>query len=186
MKAGVILTFTPEECIRLENETIQAALRKSRPKIKVPFRCYIYCNRENNKKDELWCKQQEETHCRKTINYYKQNGRIIGEFTCDWISEIHPLLMDSRHIWDGRDLSNRVKYTQFISELMFKNVDDILDYTNKSKNWTTYCWHIDKIKIYTKPEDLDRFYYYKKTGKIYTKTQFKRVPRSWGYAAEVE
>ena len=56
---AVLLSIRPEWCEKILNGEKTVEIRKNRPSLKMPFKCYIYCT--------------------------KPVGNVIGEFTCDKI-----------------------------------------------------------------------------------------------------
>lgn len=63
MSKAVMLSIRPKWCEKIANGEKTVEVRKTRPKLDTPFKCYIYCT----------------------------NGKVIGEFTCDRIYELAPL-----------------------------------------------------------------------------------------------
>lgn len=74
---SVLISINPKWCqlISIGKKTFE--LRKTKPKLKVPFKCYVYCTKNRNDKDIL------EIHSGGKIK--KANGKVIGEFICDKI-----------------------------------------------------------------------------------------------------
>ena len=63
MSKAVLISIRPEWCEKIINGRKTIEVRKTRPKMDTPFKCYIYkCG----------------------------NGKVIGEFTCDRIDKIIP------------------------------------------------------------------------------------------------
>ena len=56
---AVLISIRPEWCEKILNGEKTVEIRKNRPSLKMPFKCYIYCT--------------------------KPVGNVIGEFTCDKI-----------------------------------------------------------------------------------------------------
>lgn len=59
MNKAVLISIRPEWCEKILNGEKTVEIRKNRPSLKMPFKCYIYCT--------------------------KPVGNVIGEFTCDKI-----------------------------------------------------------------------------------------------------
>lgn len=66
-KQAVLISIQPKWCEKIEKAEKTLEIRKSAPKLRPPFKCYIY--RTQSKKGELGC--------------------VIGEFVCDGIEEIN-------------------------------------------------------------------------------------------------
>lgn len=74
MTGSIMLSIRPLYCKLIASEKKKVELRKNEPKIKTPFKCYIYCTKggsDAKKKGQLF-------FC----------GRVIGEFVCNAIFPI--------------------------------------------------------------------------------------------------
>ena len=73
---SVLLSIRPEWCERIASSKKTIEVRKTRPKLETPFKCYIYC-------------QEGGPILTHSIDQklYAVNGRVIGEFVCDCILE---------------------------------------------------------------------------------------------------
>lgn len=119
---------------------------------------------------------------------YTGRGQVIGEFVCDYITDIKPFGFD--------DIAGFEKQTCLTSA-------DIVKYLN---GFYGYGWHISDLKIYDKPKELSEFYrvcdfdkcdncphlYVENTPSSYEtwcefdeKIPITRPPRSWCYVEEV-
>ena len=71
MKA-VLISIQPKWCELIASGKKTVEVRKTKPKLETPFKCYIYCT--NWKDNTYWA------------NHYKGKlGKVIGEFLCDGI-----------------------------------------------------------------------------------------------------
>ena len=71
---SVLISIQPKWCELIASGKKTVEVRKTRPKLDLPFKCYIY---------ETKGKQVEKiTGC--DITYYGR-GKVIGEFVCDKI-----------------------------------------------------------------------------------------------------
>lgn len=64
---SVLMSIRPCWCNLIANGQKTLEIRKSRPKIETPFKCFIYCTKESHRYPGI------------------VSGRIIGEFVCDSI-----------------------------------------------------------------------------------------------------
>lgn len=148
---SVLISIQPKWCELIANGKKTVEVRKTRPKIDVPFKCYIYCTSSNVHE----CLMQNESgvnliHC---INYKTaiscggeiSNGKVIGEFVCDWIEEIgySPYM-------HGEYISN-IENLHIISCVDFSQMFDYI------ADGYGYGWHISDIVIYDKPKGLSEF-----------------------------
>ena len=86
MSKAVLISIRPKWAEKIASGEKTIEVRKTRPKIETPFKCYIYCTIDGIKKMPK--------------DYIAENferGKVIGEFTCDRIYELAPL----NHAPDG-------------------------------------------------------------------------------------
>lgn len=76
MKA-VLISVRPKWVEKIANGEKTIEVRKTRPKLQTPFKCYIYETQGWVEKDGIMA--------------FRLGGRVIGEFTCDRIYELAPL-----------------------------------------------------------------------------------------------
>ncbi len=136
-KKAVLLSIKPKYCELIANGKKTIEVRKTKPKLEPPFKCYIYCTISNNR----LIKSDIST----TIDYIAKNsGKVIGEFVCDEIFPMSITYSDPNH-----RLSQR--------EFPFTCLTDkeIMDYLGNGKRG--YGWHISELKIYETPKELGKF-----------------------------
>lgn len=114
-------------------------VRKTKPSIPTPFKCYIYCCKAKSQ----WRYSNYEgayENSKGEIVYAQQH--VIGEFICDKVST-YP-----RNYKFGYEISeNEFNETALTAE-------QFVDYGNGG---TLYGWHISDVKIYDKPKELKDF-----------------------------
>lgn len=164
-KKAVILSIRPEWCrkILLGEKTIE--VRKTRPKIYDPFKCYIYCTLSGSNelfKDAL----RGDVALWNSEKWWEKKGHVVGEFICNRI-------YDYTAFWDFG--SNISEYEMLQRSCLTK--EQIKKYENpKVIDGTMYCgvhaWNIEKLVVYDTPKPLDAF------GLV-------RAPQSWAYCKEI-
>lgn len=163
MKA-VLLSVKPEYCELIASGKKTIEVRKTRPKIETPFKCYIYCTKQKRKmpydlySDELYRLPNGEIKygCSIELSSYSPteyskdnflNGKIIGEFICDGILDLHD---------NGKEFV--IPLNRGISELLMPlsclSYKELRDYANGKQ---LYGWHIANLKIYAEPKELSEF-----------------------------
>lgn len=172
---SVLISINPKWCdlIVLGKKTIE--VRKTRPKMGTPFKCYIYCTKDRHNALVVRNGQAKKIICDNsdTAIYCggcPGNGKVIGEFVCDEI-----LVIAGHKFYDdvGRFIYDRIQDAC----LTEKEIDDYLD------GKYGYGWHISNLVIYDKPMELSEFqhcganYHYNPT--------VSQPPQSWFYAEEV-
>ena len=107
------------------------------------------------------------------------NGKVIGEFTCDYIRSLFNVstddwqsLVGSSHDWE-KELAKRA----CLSEVKLKEY---------AKGKLCYAWHISNLKLYDKPKELGQFInsssiFENKSEGTVGFTGIKRPPQSWCY-----
>ena len=159
MKA-VLISIKPKWCELIASGKKTVEVRKNRPKLETPFKCYIYCT--NGQSEALWRYRGEYYYDQQFPNERpdKANGKVIGEFVCDGI-----------YYWGYTWLPDMI-HIQDMSRLSCVSDDDLLKYSNGAKD-KLYAWHISNLVIYDKPKELSEF-------------GIKRPPQSWCYAEELK
>lgn len=123
--ADVMLSIRPKWCELIANGKKTIEVRKTRPKLETPFKCYIYQTLP------------------KSGDWNERDGRVIGEFVCDWITEY-------RFPYDYNE--NRVVFSlRVLANLAPK---DALKYGGGK---TLFGWHISDLVVYEKPKKLHEF-----------------------------
>lgn len=128
---AVILSIQPHWCKSIVDGKKTLEVRKSKPKLSVPFTCYIYCTKHSKSKFEDSIDE-------------KSRGMIIGEFECDRINE--EVLFNS-FLYDSMTLSTDE------SLLSLEEVKAYLGVYHKefAKKYKFYSWHISNLHVYKKP-----------------------------------
>ena len=135
---SVLISIQPKWCELIASGKKTVEVRKTKPKLETPFKCYIYCTKDN-------------TFAEKTLRgfddngkaiYYKANkGKVIGEFVCDRIVQFENSLFD-----------------EVLPETIARScvpMYDLLVYLGKQDYG--YGWHISDLVIYDKPRELSEF-----------------------------
>ena len=141
---SILISIQPKwvEKICSGEKTIE--VRKTRPKIDTPFKCYIY---------ETKCEYKTGTcifaYGVELKRTRKGRGKVIGEFVCDKVYDIKPY-------FDRPNLLTQYecgwKHGEEFTCLSFS---DFFSYLKEDKG---YGCHISKLKIYDKPKELSEFY----------------------------
>ena len=134
MKA-ILISIQPKWCEKIAAHQKSLELRKSKPNISIPFKCYIYQTRYKwafNMLRRLGMKELADTL---TIGF----GKVIGEFVCD-------------HILGHCEMAN----ADIAEQQSYVRRKDILAYSGGKE---VFGWHISDQKIYDKPKDIREFFY---------------------------
>lgn len=186
MKKAVLISIRPgwvEEILSGE-KTLE--VRKTKPKLETPFKCYIYCTKGVDAADRLWVLREKirkdyyglAAVCanleKQPENHSLGNGKVVAEFACDQIVPIVPA-MEPYGIYDVDD--------DFVAQTCLEN-GALWDYGSGA---TLHGWHISDLKVYDKPVALAAFRRAElPTGLRYEDSQIKRPPQSWCYVEELK
>ena len=168
---AVILSIQSKRCELIASGKKTIEVRKTKPKIPTPFKCYIY-----------------ETKGSRGI------GKVIGEFICTKIDRIQKRGINdnfdycylSLNVFGNDDIE--IEITDIKKSCIKK--DELNSYGSNSN--VLYAWHISDLVIYEEPQELSEFskpcptfegpcgickYFYDYD----CHNQIKRPPQSWCY-----
>ena len=136
MKA-VLMSIKPKYCELISSGKKTVEVRKTKPKLETPFKCYIYCTASNVHEclmvNENGAKLIYASNYKTAIPFGGRiaNGKVIGEFVCDYITDCRDIDMDCTCL----------------------TLDEWLKYTKGHKG-AVWGWHISDLVIYDKPKEL--------------------------------
>lgn len=185
---SVLISIRPKWCELIASGKKTLEVRKTRPKLEVPFKAYIYCTSGTGKNTfnvpvshEQLAKHYAETGSMECLNCPIGNGKVIGEFICDTFAIDKTFGHDA--LFNGAACMSEIECAAY------------------STCSPIYGWHISDLKIYEKSKDLRDFYTLKKcnscrksgyesTGCIFDEdcivpAVITRPPQSWCYVEEV-
>lgn len=132
---SVLISIRPKWCELIASGKKTVELRKTVPKLPLPFKCYIYMTKGYASypvSNGMMC-------------HNNGGGHVIGEFICDEIVPICVFENGSIQNWNHFDLPRAcVSY------------DDMARYIGDGKKG--YGWHISELVIYDKPKELREFF----------------------------
>lgn len=134
MKA-VLISINPIWCEGIASGKKKVEIRKTKPKLGTPFRCFIYETKGIT--DTPWV--DEDGHL-----IFQGRGAVIGEFVCYNIVPVEVL-------WNGH-IKNWLYYELKDSCVPY---EEMAKYIGCGK--TGYGWKIAELKIYEKPKPLSEF-----------------------------
>lgn len=197
MSKAVLMSIKPNFCELIASGKKTIEVRKTRPKLQPPFKCYIYETSQKYKKGTgiyLYGVELKGTA--------QGQGKVIGEFVCDNVS---PILGKYNDKW----ALDKACLTVEEAGNYLGRIDGPMCYTiYGTKNG--YAWHISDLVVYDTPKELGMFYRYIKlkdyhfcTGCPYRETPkftfpcneckheawakkyLTKPPKSWCYVEEV-
>lgn len=187
MSKAVLISIRPKWCEKIARGEKTIEVRKTRPKLEPPFKCYIYCTKAKERligilKDgdenygetyhgkPVFIKLDEGSVC----DMWGKRQKVIGEFTCDQIYELETQSPGGSYSVVGEDkpTTNRVARESCLG---------LADMHRYLQSKTGYGWHISELKIYDAPKDLDEFTFLRETKFGSEPVTIKRPPQSWRY-----
>ena len=197
MSKAVMLSIRPKWVEKIASGEKAIEVRKTRPKLDTPFKCYIYCTKDkhlafmqNRFGTKLIACMDAETAI--PVGGAVGNGKIIGEFTCDRIYELETKARGGSYYVKNEDQPT----TNFIARQSCLDLKDMHDYLHAQKG---YGWHITDLRIYDTPRELSEFrraidpcdschaeYTWECKGCEKLSGDIKRPPQSWCYVEVTE
>ena len=153
MGKAVTLSIHPKWCEKICRGEKTVEVRKNRPKLETPFKCYIYCTKDT--KMQWWTGSRysyADDHSHNTFDKCG-NGKVIGEFVCDCVTPLCNICTDNwKRLTGGlhrieKEIVNQACLTE--AQLQTYAV---------GKN--CFAWHISNLKIYDTPKELNEFWVY--------------------------
>ena len=144
---SVLISIRPEWCEKIANKVKNLEIRKTVPKLKPPFKVYIYCTSGppylNSHNGYVYLDERDRLGFRGQGLYRRLNPGIIGEFVCDRIDS-----------WNYHIHDNDTITLERASELSRVSEDELLKYADLGH---FYAWHISDLVIYEHPMELGMF-----------------------------
>lgn len=211
---SIMISIQPQWVSKILNKEKLVEIRKTKPKCELPCKVYIYCTKPKKwwafsnwgaTSDELVWKIKDKVKMCNGLEVWdddceKLNGKVVAEFTLNKVDTLE------------RDLNDWLPKNRYdISNDLLKDIN-----LNQNELWNygqgkiLYAWHIDNLKIYDKPKELDEFYGakecpYKDWGDVnnigcweyccemfsrgecrFGHLKLERPPQSWCYVKELE
>lgn len=149
MSKAVLISIRPQWCQKIASGEKTIEVRKTKPKLETPFKCYIYCTRD---KHLAFMQNQTGTNliaCMEVdaaipVGGAIGNGKVIGEFTCE---RIVPITYDGGRLWCPTNAA--------FSPATCLSQTEIIAYIGDKGR--CYGWHISDLRIYDTPKELSEF-----------------------------
>lgn len=180
MSKAVLISIRPKWCEKIINGDKTIEVRKTRPKLDTPFKCYIYCTLPKYPHEDFIATNYPRPQ-------FYGGGKVIGEFTCDRIYELETKARSGSYYVKNEDQPT----TNFIARQSCLDLKDMHHYLHAQ---TGYGWHITDLRIYDAPRELSEFrratdpcdscraeYTWECKGCEKLSGDIKRAPQSWCY-----
>lgn len=136
MSKAVLISIQPKWLELIEKGKKTVEVRKTRPKMEPPFKCYLYCTKGDSS-------TAEDDFTVYTPPHYipvKGNGKVVGEALCD---AIYPIAYTRDGFADKVDC-----------ETTCMSPGDFLAYGGGEP---LYGWNLCGVKIYDRPKYISEF-----------------------------
>ncbi len=179
MSKAVMISIRPKWCEKICRGEKSIEVRKTRPKLETPFKCYIYRTKGTVPHiiNDKWVQMEV-------------GGTIIGEFICDRIYELETRSPGGSYSVKGEGQPT----TNDVARQSCLTLKDMHEYLQAKAG---YGWHISNLKIYDPLKKLSEFqratdpcdschaeYTWECTGCKNLSGDIKRAPQSWCYVEE--
>lgn len=144
MSRAVLISIRPKWCELIASGEKTIEVRKTRPKIETPFKCYIYCTKPRF--------EYEDFVALENGRFIYGGGKVIGEFVCDRIFSIEPLKKEPPNLGGKRiEEYSKLGYKDCLTD------EDFAKYVGLHNGKTMCGWHISNLVIYDEPKKLTDF-----------------------------
>ena len=143
MSKAVLISIRPKWVEKIASGEKTIEVRKTRPKLDTPFKCYIYCTLQG-------CNEFFRVDLVRDVakwnrgKWADRKGKVIGEFICDRIDRLAPA-NEPYGIYDIDD--------DYVLQTCLEN-GALWDYGHGTP---LYGWHISGLLIYAQPRELTEF-----------------------------
>lgn len=170
MSKAVMISIKPQWCKLITQGKKTVEVRKTKSKLKTPFKCYIY---------ETKGLYRGSGGC-----LFQGLGKVIGEFVCDYIEEYSSV---------QSKIKDCVEYQISLQKLCEDIHLSIHEFCSYGNGKPLYGWHISDLVIYNEPKEISEFR--KATKKCFyddlgcaipncddcTECNITKPPQSWCY-----
>lgn len=150
MQDAIMIAIQPKWCKLILSGKKTIEVRKTIPKLETPFKCYIYCTKgksadEFNLPIPLYRESEfyDENGRWREPSALKANGKVIGEFVCDYITRARADTL-------ARAYANNNPAETCMTD------HELCNYSSIRK--PVYFLHISELKIYDVPREPDQFW----------------------------
>lgn len=170
MSKAVLISIRPKWCEKIARGEKTIEVRKNRPRLKTPFKCYIYCTKPRERLSTILKDGDEnygeiyrgkpvfiKTNDPDDFYAYGHSCAVIGEFVCDDVFErivrVGTTCMTPKYClcdWnmDCTPIDGLLSDACLTKDELEKYLDGGIG----------YGWHISNLKIYDEPKKLGEFW----------------------------
>lgn len=150
MSKAVLISIRPKWCELIASGKKTIEVRKTRPKLETPFKCYIYCTKFHPGDPDSMINLKGRTSF-----FMPKGGAVIGDFVCKLI-DTYTLHTTPNYYTDYYNISPNggLLYAVGGDDQTQIPEDELLAY---GKGQNIYGWHISNLVIYDEPKKMNDF-----------------------------
>lgn len=180
MSKAVLISIRPKWVEKIANGEKTIEVRKTKPKLDPPFKCYIYCTLPKYPHEDFIATDYPRPQ-------FYGGGKVIGEFVCDCVTPLYNVCMD-----DWKRLAGGLHNIE--KELVNQACLTEAKLHTYAGGKNCFAWHISDLLIYDQPRELSEFqratdpcdscpaeYAWECTDCKKWGRDIKRPPQSWCY-----
>lgn len=145
---SVLISIQPKWCELIASGKKTVEVRKTRPKLETPFKCYIYCTKQKVN-GEILLTHDKKVEGRnigfRDVWDIPLAGKVIGEFVCDRIDEYRYGVYEGEFCYHIPTAEGEKTCLEYFQAEEYGNGKPL------------YFWHISDLVIYDKPKELYHF-----------------------------
>lgn len=149
---SVMISIRPKWCEKIVGGEKTIEVRKTRPKLETPFKCYIYCTHGK--------RLHEDSAATELSNpQLDGGGKVIGEFVCchiDALARVGYMGSGEMPRYNILNADARIRPAKELFQRACLTEDEAEDYL---KGRYGFGWHISNLKIYDQPKELNEFWF---------------------------
>lgn len=146
MKA-ILMSIKPKWCEKIFNGEKTVEVRKTSPKLELPFKVYVY----ESLGKKFSCSRCEGCPIRFPLGCNEGAGAVVGEFVCDWVIEYsYQVISCAKFEVNGAYVKEENRYNAGAC----LSAEEMYEYSNGKP---LYGWHITAPKLYDTPKELSEF-----------------------------
>ena len=155
MSKAVLISIRPKWCELIASGKKTIEVRKTRPKLETPFKCYIYCTKPSYEHEDFIVIDAGTERARA----FYGGGMVIGEFMCRTIEKFDSAW--SEYAYAVAPTGSVMPMHEAVAIQIMKEKgcltnDDITGYF-WDEDYKASFWHISDLVIYDEPKALSEF-----------------------------
>lgn len=149
---SVMISIRPKWCEKIVGGEKTIEVRKTRPKLETPFKCYIYCTHGKRLHEDSAATEWPNPQ-------FYGGGKVIGEFVCcriDALARVGYMGSGEMPRYNILNADARIRPAKELFQRACLTEDEAEDYL---KGRYGFGWHISNLKIYDQPKELNEFWF---------------------------